>query len=143
MLKPPSKLQTIFTLVLSLGLFFILHSCTEPAPDGSFAKQVEAGEAHFKQYCAKCHGEDGKGIAIDSLGTQPADLTQIMKGRRSKEFPILEVAFQIDGREMAKAHGPRDMPVWGEVFSEEEYMTEADIKGKLGELIAYIIDIQE
>lgn len=143
MLKSPSKLQTIFALVLTAGLFFVFHSCSEPAPDGSFAKQVEAGEAHFKQYCADCHGEDGKGVAIDSLGVQPKDLTLIMKGRRSKEFPILEVAFQIDGREMAKAHGARDMPVWGEVFSEEEYMTEGEIKGKLGELIAYLIDIQE
>ncbi|MTB52641.1 cytochrome c [Lewinella sp. W8] len=143
MLKLPSKLQTIFAFLLTAGLFFILHSCTEPAPDGSFAKQAEAGEAHFMKYCARCHGEDGKGIVIDSLGTQPADLTQIMKGRRSKEFPILEVAFQIDGREMAKAHGARDMPVWGEVFSEEEYMNEGEIKGKLGELIAYIIEIQE
>ena len=52
------------------------------------------------------------------------------------------VASMIDGRKMAKSHGSRDMPVWGEVFSKQENLTEDQIKGKLAEIIAYLMLIQ-
>lgn len=73
---------------------------------------------------------------------QPADLTQIRATRRYNEFPILEIANIIDGRKMSKSHGTRAMPIWGEVFSTDEHLNETQIKGKLGEIIAYLMSIQ-
>lgn len=136
-------LQYLISFLIFGLVYMMVNSCTSKPPEGSRATQATAGKAHFMQYCASCHGEDGKGLQIDSLERQPADLTAIMKGRTSSEFPILEVANMIDGRKMAKTHGSRDMPVWGEVFSKQEYMSEDEIKGKLAELIAYLMVIQK
>ncbi len=78
------------------------------------------GRRFYERYCSACHGMDGKGqgpVALD-LRTEPADLTQIAK-RRGGEFPVAEIAAYIDGRADVRAHGSRDMPVWGERFSEQ------------------------
>ena len=103
--------------------------------------QAALGKVHFQQYCSSCHGDDGRGIYIDSLNTQPADLTKLTSSQ-TDGFPVLYVANMIDGRKMVAKHGSRTMPVWGEVFSEQEYLDESQIKGKLAEIIAYLMNIQ-
>lgn len=136
----------------NLGFFFAFFaaamlitqtSCNSKPPQNSRAAQAAKGKEHFQKYCVACHGMDAKGIIIDTMAIQPADLTLINTSRRTNEFPVLEIANQIDGRKMSKYHGSRDMPVWGEVFSEQELMKESQIKGKLGELIAYLMSIQQ
>ena len=121
---------------------FGVMSCNQGPPKNSRANQAAKGKEHFQKYCAVCHGQDGTGIIIDTMAIQPANLTLINTSRRTNEFPILEIANQIDGRKMSKYHGTRDMPVWGEVFSENEALNETQIKGKLGEIIAYLMSIQ-
>lgn len=105
--------------------------------------QAEKGKVHFDKYCTECHGEDGKGLVIDSLLRQPADLTEIVSSSRSGEFPIRFVVNKIDGGKVAASHGTRAMPIWGKVFSEEEMLDEAQVKTKLGEIVAYLMSIQE
>lgn len=124
-------------------LMISISSCEQKPPKNSRVAQAAKGKVHFMKYCSSCHGEDAKGIAVDTLTKQPKDLTKIMRSRRLNKFPILTVANIIDGRKMAKSHGSRDMPVWGEVFSEQEHLDEKAIKGKLGEMIAYLMSIQE
>ena len=123
--------------------FVIVFSCDSKPPYNSRVAQAQRGAEIFKKNCVQCHSENGKGMMIDSLKTQTADLTQIMESRNAKEFPIVAIANIIDGRKMAKSHGSRVMPVWGEVFSKEEYLTEKEVKGKMAELIAYLMTIQE
>ena len=132
-----------FAFILAFLFVIVQISCDQKPPKNSRAAQASKGKAHFQKYCTSCHGEDGKGLIIDTMSIQPSDLTQINTMRRTNEFPILEIANMIDGRRMSKYHGPRDMPVWGEKFAEEEYLNETQIKGKLGELIAYLMSIQE
>ena len=88
------------------------------------ARQTEvdlSGRDTFLRYCASCHGPEGHGDGwlAASLATQPADLTQIAKrnGGRFDERAVMET---IDGRRAVAQHGPRDMPVWGVVFEDEE-----------------------
>ena len=137
-LKNVGFLFTFFAACLLIAI----SSCDSKPPKNSRHAQAMKGKEHFVKYCSKCHGEDGTGLIIDTMDIQPANLTKIRDGRKSSEFPILEIANKIDGRKMAAAHGTRDMPIWGEVFSEEEYLNETQIKGKLGELIAYLMTIQ-
>lgn len=127
-----------------LSVFFIVSvtSCDMKPPKNSKWAQSVKGKEHFAKYCSSCHGLDGRGVKVDSLSKRPADLTQIRASTSNNEFPIMYVASTIDGRKMAKSHGTRDMPVWGEVFSKEEQLTEDEIKGKLAELIAYLMSIQ-
>jgi hypothetical protein len=58
------------------------------------------------------------GPLAETLKRPPADLTQLAKrdGGRLDEPKLLSF---IDGRRYVKEHGPRDMPVWGDVFDQE------------------------
>ena len=52
-----------------------------------------------------------------SLKTAPPDLTRIA-ARNAGMFPVVRVQKIISGEESAQAgHGPREMPVWGPIFS--------------------------
>jgi hypothetical protein len=50
------------------------------------------------------------------LKTPPPDLTLLAK-RNEGYFPFADVYEKIDGREEVKAHGPRQIPVWGYVYT--------------------------
>ena len=140
--KSFSSSARIATASVLCLLFIVVMSCNFGPPENSLYKQSLRGQEHFKLYCSQCHGEDGRGLAIDTLVTQPADLTRIVAKRTSSEFPVQEIAEFIDGRRAVKAHGPRAMPVWGEVFATEEHLDQDKIRGKLGEIIAYLMSIQ-
>jgi mono/diheme cytochrome c family protein len=76
-----------------------------------------AGQQMFLNYCAACHGKDGRGggPAAAALKTSPADLTQLAI-RNNGTFPEERVAQSINGPERIAAHGSREMPIWGELF---------------------------
>jgi mono/diheme cytochrome c family protein len=86
-----------------------------PAPVTSAA----SGEEMFNTYCAVCHGKDGKGDgpAASEFKIPPANLTLLSVNSDGK-FPADHVAETIrTGPRDAKAHGSKDMPVWGPVFA--------------------------
>jgi hypothetical protein len=103
------------------------------------------GSSVFKTYCASCHGESGRGngaVAI-FLRRRPADLTQIAI-RNKGTFPADRVYQMIDGRQVVKAHGESQMPVWGDAFAKST--TDSDeraIKAKIDALVEYLESIQE
>lgn len=78
-----------------------------------------SGVEMFKTYCAACHGEDGSGNgpAAPALKKAPANLTELTS-KNAGQFPARRVAAFITG-DLAEpsAHGSREMPVWGSVFS--------------------------
>jgi len=87
---------------------------------GADEPPADTGRALYVQHCASCHGVSGKGDgpAGESLKKRPVDLTQIAK-RAGGSFDEARTMRTIDGRRAVAAHGPRDMPVWGAVFSKE------------------------
>lgn len=105
------------------------------------------GQRFFERYCSACHGMDGRGQGpvAPALRTPPADLTQIAK-RRGGQFPVAEIAAHIDGRADVQAHGSRDMPVWGERFSEQVgggSLGEEVVRGNLLILVQYLRSLQQ
>lgn len=78
-----------------------------------------SGAALYQQYCASCHGIDGRGTGpvVPSLRQPPPDLTTI--AQRSGGFDERAMMAIIDGERLAQAHGPREMPVWGVIFDKE------------------------
>src|SRR5690242_15465160 len=77
---------------------------------------VAKGQKLFTQYCASCHGKDGKGqgpVAM-ALKGMPPDLTMLQPP--GEKFPFYEVQTKIDGEKAVTAHGTSKMPVWGTVF---------------------------
>ncbi len=76
-----------------------------------------SGVAMYKEYCATCHGVDGKGggPAAAAMKKTPTDLTQL-SAKNGGKFPAYEVANTLESNEPVFAHGSKDMPVWGNIF---------------------------
>ena len=87
---------------------------------GAARAQADAdlGRQEFMRACASCHGADGKGggPVAKSLAKEPADLTKLSE-QNNGVFPVARVYAVIDGRVQVMVHGPREMPVWGDVYS--------------------------
>jgi mono/diheme cytochrome c family protein len=72
------------------------------------------------QYCASCHGKEGRGNGPVSpyLKIKVPDLTVLQKNNKGI-YPMGKIMSAIDGSRVVRAHGDREMPVWGEIFRKE------------------------
>lgn len=105
------------TMVFTLGLCLHPLGVAADQPTAPDKEQVKSGETDFHDFCAPCHGEDARGggpVAVE-LKTAPPSLREIAK-RRNGSFDPVEVTKQIDGRDMPRAHGTPEMPIWGSLF---------------------------
>jgi len=110
---------------LRVGLFLVVLSGSaqtqKPQPSES-TRLIDSiqGPALYDAHCAVCHGKDGKGGGpmAKSLKVAPPDLTRITR-RNGGKFPMARIQRIISGEEPQPAgHGPREMPVWGPIFSQ-------------------------
>lgn len=101
------------------------------------------GKDLFMAYCASCHGMSGKGDgpAAAALRTKPADLT-VLGANHGGVFPSDEVRRFIAGDNLPAAHGTREMPIWGPIFSRVEMDTDYG-KVRLENLVRYLESIQQ
>jgi len=134
----------LLTLMISATVVLLPHGALAQEKSG-----VAAGKDTFLTHCAVCHGVkgNGKGPYADLLADKPADLTQIAK-KNHGTFPSEWVARTIDGRDPLAAHGPWDMPIWGERFGQAEESggkpaTKAAVHARIQQLVAYLKSIQE
>ncbi len=111
----------------------------------------ERGHSDFITYCAACHGVTGKGdgTVAEFLTIPAADLTQLAR-KNHNEFPRERARSVIDGRAQVRAHGPRDMPVWGDWFTTEAKSNgvqvenrEIVVSARINDLVDYLASIQE
>jgi mono/diheme cytochrome c family protein len=104
---------------VALGLLLLSVASAAAVAD---EKVSESAKTDFASYCASCHGVDGKGNGplAPTLKIAPSDLTVIAK-KNNGHFPYTMIRKTIESTELglARAHGPREMPVWGPVFSQE------------------------
>ena len=121
------------------AISLVLSICLS-VQDDAIAEEELSGSNEFRIACSVCHGVEGKGDGplADTLKTKPADLTQIANNNDGV-FPFRRVIEMIDGRSEVVTHGPREMPVWGERFAEEEFMT---ARARILELTLYLESIQ-
>ena len=105
-----------------LLLTVLLIAATASAPPGRAqtpaGKAAVSGQAIYEDYCAVCHGRDGKGDgpAARALKTPPIDLTQVSHNHSGK-FPDADIKKIVLGLDMMPSHGTEAMPVWGKVFT--------------------------
>ncbi len=138
------RTPSMILIGVSLAFLFVQFgsSCNEGPRAGTRDAQALRGKAIFDQQCIACHGSEQIAPTRTDLEKKPPDLSLIMERRRAKEFPIVEIAQIIDGRQWVKSHGAREMPVWGEVY-DSLGLTNDEIRGRKGELVAYLMSIQK
>jgi len=119
--------------------------------NGYAADKVDFGKHEYDSNCAICHGLKGKGDGpFAGLVMLPTpDLTTIAK-RNNGVFPFQHVYDVIDGTEVLKAHGTRDMPIWGTEYRVEigkayfdvPFNSEAYVRAHILALIDYLNRLQ-
>jgi mono/diheme cytochrome c family protein len=115
---------------------------------GPAKQSVDGGKYEYGAHCAVCHGSNGAGEGPYSsfLKTVP-NLTTLSK-RNGGVFPFTRVYETIDGRQVMRAHGPRNMPIWGPRYKFEagdvdfQSVSEVFVRARILALTEYIYRLQ-
>jgi len=101
-----------------------------------------SGEQMYVNYCASCHGKDGKGNgpASPALKIPATDLTTLAKQNKGT-FPSAHVGTILKG-ESVPAHGSADMPVWGPIFRSLSTGHQSEVQQRVMNLTKYIESMQ-
>src|SRR5690349_7961828 len=104
---------------------------------------VPHGRQIYKDYCAACHGSEGKGNGpvARSLRKAPSDLTTLAK-RHGGAFPEEYVTNVLRFGLGFSSHGSSEMPVWGPIFQYLEHYNEAAVRQRIKNLCEYLESIQ-
>ena len=102
-----------------------------------------SGQEMFNNYCATCHGKEGRGDGpvAAALKKAPADLASLTSHNNGK-FPELEVYHSILGDGTVVAHGSQEMPVWGNVLRSLDSDTDSMVRLRIANLTSYIKSLQ-
>lgn len=129
-----------------LPVLMLLAACATTSQDERSVAQLSGGEM-YERLCSSCHGPGGHGdgpvSSLIKIGVP--DLTRIAL-RDGGEFPTEDVRRTIDGRWDRRAHGARDMPVWGWQFYDSANTNDAQeravVDSMIDRLVQYLRSIQ-
>jgi mono/diheme cytochrome c family protein len=133
-------IMRLFLLPCAFMLLLLAMACRV-----ALAAEIQGGKLLYMQYCSACHGQQGHGNGPVSryITVKIPDLTLLKKTNRGV-YPSDQVQSAIDGRRDVQAHGDRQMPVWGEVFTIEERKYPERSSGLKAKLIAeYVATLQK
>lgn len=115
------------------------------------ADRLDIGKREYDASCANCNGLHGKGGGsfAEMLQVSMPDLTTLSK-KNGGVFPISRVYNMVDGREVVKAHGTREMPIWGKhltfraVPEYDDYRNEPEefVRARILAVIDYLYRLQ-
>lgn len=121
------------------------NAATAPVVQKTPIKPTSAasGKEMFSQYCAPCHGTDGKGNgpAAGAMKSAPTDLTQLAKKNDGK-FPASKVSSVLNFGSGLASHGSADMPVWGPLFRSLDKYHDSVVHQRVSNLVGYIETLQ-
>jgi mono/diheme cytochrome c family protein len=135
--------------ILSCGLLLVVFAASGQGLPSANKVQTEMpdvalGKKTYMEYCAGCHGDDGKGMgpAASALKTPPPDLTTLAK-RHTGKFPEDYVVEIVRFGKPIQSHGSSDMPVWGPIFNARDKFNDVAVRQRIENLCAYLATLQE
>ena len=130
-----------FCAFLTVIVIAATASAFAGAPQATGGKTAVSGQAIYEDYCAVCHGRDGKGDgpAARALKTAPVNLTQISH-KHAGSFPEADIRKMILGQDMMPSHGTEAMPIWGQIFT--KIGDPNSVAQRADALVAYLRQIQ-
>lgn len=115
------------------------------------AQASKIGQREYRNSCAVCHGVSGKGDGSYGyiVEAKIPDLTLLQKSNGGI-FPVTRIYETIDGGLMVKAHGTREMPIWGdryrieaaEYYIDVPYDDRAFVRARILALIEHLATLQ-
>ena len=141
--------RRIYRIAVVLGALAVNAIAQDAKPTTQIkhvpVKQTSAasGQEMYVNYCAVCHGKDGKGNgpATPALKVPPSDLTTLAQKNGGK-YPGLHVSSVIRGEADLPAHGSKEMPVWGPLFWRMSQGHEGEVQQRVTNLNQYIETLQ-
>ncbi len=139
-----SKLLQIFAISASvIGASAVVHA-QQSTP-------VDVGKFEYDAHCSACHGPTGKGDGHFALLLKSdavlLNLTELSK-KNNGTFPFARVYETIDGTVLVRAHGPKEMPIWGQEYKiksyelNPNYVSEEFVRAKILALTEYVYRLQ-
>lgn len=135
----------LFPIGFALLAASALAQATEPEP-------FDVGKYEYDASCAVCHGAKGKGDGpMRAQLVKPVPDLSTLSKRNNGVFPFSRVYDIIDGRAQLAAHGTREMPVWGRIFSRQTsifyepyppFDPEAAVRSRIMALAEYVYRLQ-
>lgn len=144
----------ILIILVALTLVFTLVAAAQENQQPPAEKKIKkvpasytspaSGAEMYKQYCASCHGLDGKGNgpAAPALKSAMPDLTTMAKRSSDGKYPYDRVYSVINGTVEMPAHGSKEMPVWGRIFWRMSEGHQAEVQQRVVNLTKYIEKMQ-
>ena len=104
------------------------------------------GKQMYANYCASCHGVDGRsrGATAVGLNIAPTDLSTLSRNNHGA-YPALHVAAVLKFGIESPGHGSKEMPVWGNVLRDVngQGSENADIESmRITNLVRYVETLQ-
>lgn len=102
-----------------------------------------SGQQMFTNYCAPCHGVDGRGQGpvAPVLKTPPPDLTLLSRNNKGK-YPGTRVVTVLENGPSLPAHGSAQMPVWGPIFGKMNVSNRQEKMLRISNLSGYLETLQ-
>jgi mono/diheme cytochrome c family protein len=101
------------------------------------------GKQMFANYCAPCHGVDGRGNGpvAAALKVPPTDLTVLSKNNHGR-FPDAHIANVLNQGSDLAAHGTAEMPVWGPIFNQMNHSNQQEKLVRISNLSRHLETLQ-
>lgn len=104
---------------------------------------VTNGKQMYSNYCAPCHGVDGRGQGpvATALRTPPVDLTVLARNNHGK-FPDTHIVTVLQNGSEITAHGSVEMPIWGPILGRMNQSNPQDRTLRVSNLSRYLETLQ-